>query len=197
MHLRPFTPVSPTVPGVTRPRPGWPLLLVAIAIVVGSGLQPSIALAAPCWQPPVVGRIVDPFRDPTCPYCSGNRGLEYRVGGDVAVRSVASGTVTYSGTIAGTTYVVVDLANGWKVTYGKLTSSSTRRGDRVVRGVVVGRASGEFYFGLRIGGDYRDPEPHLGRQVGRPRLVPVDGSPRRPSPTPVLTCPSGAADQHR
>jgi murein DD-endopeptidase MepM/ murein hydrolase activator NlpD len=193
----PITTVPPTAPGVTRPERGRPFLIAAIVIVVASALQPSVALAAPCWQPPVVGRIVDPFRAPTCPYCSGNRGLEYRVGDDVAVRSVAAGTVTYSGTIAGTTYVIVDLANGWKVTYGRLTSSSAHRGDRIGRGAVVGRASGDFYFGLRIGGEYRDPQPHLGRLTGRPRLVPVDGTSRRPPPTAVVTCPSGAVDQHR
>ncbi len=41
---------------------------------------PSPASAAPCWNPPVAGRVVDPFRMPACTWCPGNRGIEYEVG---------------------------------------------------------------------------------------------------------------------
>ena len=40
----------------------------------------TTADAAPCWQPPVTGVVVDPFRAPACTWCAGNRGIEYRVG---------------------------------------------------------------------------------------------------------------------
>lgn len=151
---------------------------------------PSHAVAAtPCWVPPVVaGRIVDEFRQPPCPFCAGNRGLEYRVRARADVSAVASGVVTWAGDVAGTRYVVVRHGNGWRVTYGRLAATSLRRGDRIVRGTLVGTVSGSFYFGLRVGESYRDPAPHLGRLVGRPRLVPIDGSrPHRP-PSPRLQC---------
>ncbi len=138
--------------------------------------------AAPCWRPPVVGPVTDPFRTPPCPYCAGNRGLEYEVGPNAAVRAVAAGVVTWAGSIAGIRYVVVQHPNDWRVTYGGLSSSSRRIGDRVVRRSLIGAASGSFHFGLRIGAEYSDPEPYLGRPVGRPRLIPIDGSAARPSP---------------
>ena len=43
----------------------------------------TAADAAPCWFPPVTGTVTDPYREPPCPWCAGNRGLDYRVGGDV------------------------------------------------------------------------------------------------------------------
>ncbi len=165
------------------------LRFAAGLVTAATVIAPSVAAeAAPCWRPPVVGIVTDPFRQPACPYCAGNRGIDYRVGVSIQVRAVAAGVVTWSGTIAGTRYVVVRHGDGRRTTYGKLTSSPLVSGDTVASGSLVGTASGEFYFGLRVGEQYRDPAPHLGRLVGRPRLVPVDGStPRRPPP-PTLRC---------
>jgi murein DD-endopeptidase MepM/ murein hydrolase activator NlpD len=164
------------------------LCVTTIALVCLVLLQPTSAMAAPCWRSPVSGTVVDPFRAPTCPYCAGNRGIEYGVAPSTAVRAVAAGTVTYSGTIIGVIYVVVRHANGWKITYGELMSTSLRRGDRVAARSLIGRATTRMYFGLRIGLEYRDPSPYLGRAVGRPRLVPVDGSRQRSAPPPVWRC---------
>jgi len=149
---------------------------------------PVPAGAAPCWRPPVDGVVADPYREPPCPYCAGNRGLEYRVGSQVPVRAVSSGTVSWAGSIAGTTYVVVRHRNGWRTTYGRLTRASLRAGDVVVAGAAVGRASGVFYFGLRTGDGYVDPAPFLGERRGRPRLVPVDGRAARPAPAAPWRC---------
>ncbi|WP_395153051.1 murein hydrolase activator EnvC family protein [Ilumatobacter sp.] len=162
--------------------------VTTIALVWLMLVQPMSAMASPCWRPPVSGTVVDPFRAPTCWYCVGHRGIEYGVTPSTAVRAVAAGTVTYSGTITGVMYVVVQHANGWKITYGKLTSSDLQRGDRVTARSQIGRATDRMYFGLRIGGEYRDPTPYLGRAVGSPRLVPVDGSPQRSAPPPVWRC---------
>lgn len=155
-------------------------VVTTIAVMV-SFVPSDATLAASCWRPPVAGRIIDPFREPSCPYCAGNRGLEYRVGDNSQVSAVAAGVVTWAGSIAGTRYVVVRHANGWRSTYGRLSTSPLQIGDLVVRQTLIGNASGSFYFGLRVGEDYRDPGPYLGRLVGRPRLVPVDGSAARPS----------------
>lgn len=164
---------------------------IALAIVLSIVLaapQPLSAVAAPCWLPPVSGRVVDPFREPPCPYCAGNRGLDYAVASNTAVRAVAAGRVTWSGSVAGTIYVVVEHTNGWRATYGELTSATLSTGDRVVSRLTVGRASGSFYFGLRRGQTYIDPAPFLGRLVGRPRLVPTDGTAPLPAPRPRLRC---------
>lgn len=148
----------------------------------------SAAAAAPCWRPPVAGQIIEHFREPSCPYCAGKRGIEYRTSPSALVRTVEAGRVTFSGVVAGTGYVVVDHSNGWKVTYGRLLDIGVRRGDTVARGHVLGSAAHRFYFGLRVQLEYRDPEPYFGRLVGRPRLVPVDGTPRRPPPMARRSC---------
>jgi murein DD-endopeptidase MepM/ murein hydrolase activator NlpD len=162
-------------------------LLVMAAALAG----PGQVEAAPCLRPPVVGAVVDPFRPPACTWCAGNRGLEYRVADDTAVRAAASGTVTFVGVVAGTPYLVVELPNGWRLTYGRLAVTQARSGDTVVAGSILGRATGQFYFGLRIGDAYRDPAPFIGRLVGRSRLIPVDGTPQRPTPPGVARCRVG------
>jgi len=149
---------------------------------------PATVGAEPCWRPPVTGIVTDPFREPPCSYCAGNRGLEFRVGSRVVVRAVASGTVSWAGSIAGTRYVVVRHANGWRATYGRLATTSVRAGDVVVAGAAVGRARGVFYFGVRQGDRYVDPAPFLGELRGRPRLVPVDGRAPRPAPPARWRC---------
>ena len=149
---------------------------------------PIPAGAGPCWRPPVEGVVSDPFREPPCPYCAGNRGLEFRVGSQVIVRAVASGTVSWAGSIAGTTHVVVRHRDGWRTTYGRLVTASLRAGDVVVAGAAVGRASRVFYFGLRSADGYVDPAPFLGELRSRPRLVPVDGRVARPAPPARWRC---------
>jgi murein DD-endopeptidase MepM/ murein hydrolase activator NlpD len=158
---------------------------LAVSLLVAT---PESAAAAPCWRPPVVGAIIDHFREPSCPYCAGNRGIEYQTSAPVGVRSVEAGRVVFSGAVARTRYVVVELRNGWKLTYGGLGEATVRRGDEVGPGTVLGTVAGRFHFGLRVNGVYRDPAPFFGRLVGRPRLVPIDGTSRRPPPPAVWSC---------
>lgn len=166
---------------------GHRLLIVALSFTLAFVVASQPAGAAPCWLAPVAGTVSDPFREPPCPYCAGNRGIEYDVG-KVAVRAVAGGVVTWSGSVAGTRYLVVRHANRWRATYGQLVSSPLSAGDRVVARMSVGVASGSFYFGLRVEETYIDPAKFIGRLVGRPRLVPVDGTQRRDPPSPRLRC---------
>lgn len=161
--------------------------IIAALILVGT-MAPQPVRAAPCWRPPVVAAVADPFRRPDCPYCAGNRGIDFALDGSVQVVFAAAGTVSYSGVISGARYVVVELSNGWKLTYGMLASSHLRTGDVVVGGGIVGRASQRLYFGLRVDGEYRDPAPYLGRLVARPRLIPLDGTQARPAPLPTWSC---------
>jgi murein DD-endopeptidase MepM/ murein hydrolase activator NlpD len=163
------------------------------ALVVFSG--GSGAAAAPCLRPPVDAPVADGFRAPACPWCPGNRGLEYAVSPGTVVRAAAAGTVTFAGVVAGVRYVVIEHADGHRATYGSLVSSHLRAAQRVPAGAIVGTTGASFHFGLRRGGTYVDPEPYLGRLVTRPRLVPTDGTPARPAPAPSLRCVSGGAGQ--
>jgi murein DD-endopeptidase MepM/ murein hydrolase activator NlpD len=160
------------------------IVLAAIFLLVPS----SIVHAAPCWPPPVAAHVSDPFREPTCAWCPGNRGIEFGTVRGAAVRAVATGRVTFAGTVTGTVYVVVRHGDGRRVTYGNLESESYDVGDLVVRGQRIGQAAGAFHLGLRDGDRYVDPWPYLGRYVRRPRLIPVDGSRGNPAPPPRLTC---------
>lgn len=149
------------------------------------------ALPGVCWMPPVEQQVVDLFRQPACVWCPGNRGLKYGTDAGTPVRAVAAGTVTFSGSVVGTGYVVVRHADGIRATYGNITGTTLAEGDIVAARAVIGFAAGTVHFGLREGDRYLDPALFIGRMVHRARLVPLDGSPPRPAPPPRLRC-SGA-----
>ena len=99
--------------------------------------------------------------------------------------------MSFSGIVAGTRYVVVaHAADDLRATYGGLASTVLAAGDVVAAGGPVGVAAGDVHFGLRRGDVYVDPDPLLGRLVQRARLVPTDGTGRRPPPPPRLVCPA-------
>ena len=169
----------------------WSSLGFVLALVVPGGPRGG---GGGCLLPPVAAPVVDPFRQPACEWCPGNRGLTYAAPAGTAVRAAAAGTVTFSGVVAGTRYVVVEHGvGGLRATYGGLASTSLAAGDVVAAGAIVGRSGAQLHFGLRRGETYVDPAPLLGRLVDRPRLVPTDGTPRRPAPPPVLRCPAAGA----
>jgi murein DD-endopeptidase MepM/ murein hydrolase activator NlpD len=149
--------------------------------------------AAPCWQPPVDGVVVDPFRAPACTWCAGNRGIEFSVGRNSRVSAAGTGTVAFVGSVAGTRYVVVELPGGWRHTYGRLASTRVVAGDVVIAGALIARTTTEFFFGLRVGDAYTDPAPYIGELVGRARLIPVDGSAARAAAPPHARCRVSAA----
>jgi murein DD-endopeptidase MepM/ murein hydrolase activator NlpD len=148
----------------------------------------SAVLSSACWLPPVDAQVIDPFRQPQCIWCPGNRGLEYGTGAGATVRSVAAGYVTFSGSVAGTPYVVVRHVDGRRATYGGVTGARWRQGDLVVARAVIGVTTGDLHFGLREGDRYLDPAPHVGELVHRARLIPVDSRLARPAPAPRLRC---------
>jgi murein DD-endopeptidase MepM/ murein hydrolase activator NlpD len=170
----------------------WVSLVLAGTMLLGPAGPGGVA---GCLLPPVSAPVADPFRDPGCEWCPGNRGLQYAAAAGTAVTAAAAGTVTFSGVVAGTRYVVIEHATGGlRATYGGLAATVLAAGDVVAAGAVVGRVGGEgLHFGLRRGEQYVDPAPLLGRLVERPRLVPTDGTPRRPAPPPRLRCAAAAA----
>ena len=148
-----------------------------------------VAALAVCYPPPVTAPITVPFVQPACEYCPGHRGVEYEVPVGASVRIVANGVVTFAGMVAGTRYVVVLQSDGLRATYGLLQASLVTRGDVVSVGQSAGTSGSRLYFGLRDSADTPvDPTPLLGVQVGRPRLVPTNGTPGRRAPPPRLVC---------
>lgn len=168
--------------------------LFAFALSAGAVAPPvGSAPASPCLVPPIDAPVTDPFRMPACPYCAGNRGIEYGTRAGAQVRAVAAGRVTFAGAVAGTTYVVVEHADGLRVTYGNLDDRRVGVGDAVVRGMVLGDAAGHFHLGLRRGDTYIDPTPFLGVWRGVVRLVPADGSRGVAATERRLVCPGARA----
>jgi len=169
----------------------WAAAAAVMSVVTLTAGPAGAGLAPACLLPPVVAPVLDPFREPACEWCAGNRGITYGTRAGVDVRAAAGGTVTFSGVVAGTRYVVVEHdAGGLRATYGGLTSTRLSVGDAVAAGDVVGDAAGELHFGLRRGETYVDPGPLLGRLVERARLVPTDGTARRAAPPARLVCPA-------
>ena len=163
--------------------------IVLISLVsTALGVGPSVASAGVCWRPPVTASVADPFREPACRWCPGNRGIEYGTRRGDAVRAVAAGHVTFSGTVAGLGYVVIQHGHGLRATYGNLDDRAFEVGDVVAAGALIGHTAGAFHFGLRDGERYVDPAPFIGRVVGVVRLVPLDGSAAAQSGGPRVVC---------
>ncbi|MEZ5273298.1 MAG: M23 family metallopeptidase [Ilumatobacteraceae bacterium] len=162
------------------------LALIGAPARAAAGAGPTVAQ---CLPPPVTVPIAAPFQAPPCPYCAGHRGVAYRPPPGTVVRAVISGTVTFAGPVAGVRWVVVADAEGRRWSYGHLAAVLLHAGQQVAAGQPVGLSGPYLHLGLRMGEAYADPAPLLGRWVGRPRLVPVDGAPPRPPTAPRLTCP--------
>jgi murein DD-endopeptidase MepM/ murein hydrolase activator NlpD len=151
------------------------------------------AEAGVCWRQPVSAPVIDPFREPRCRWCPGNRGIEYGTRAGDAVTAVTAGEVTFSGTIARRTYLVIRHADGKRATYGNLSDRLHAPGDVIATGAVVGHAAGAFHFGLREAERYIDPAPFIGRLAGTVRLVPADGGAPAPAGPPRLVCGAAAS----
>jgi len=186
--------------------------VAVLALLIGLSGPLPIAAAAPeppwpCLWAPVRAPIADGFRSPWCPWCRGNRGLEYAVLPGAAVRASAGGVVRFAGLVARIGYVVVEHPTGVRTTYGRVSDTVVAAGDPVVAGQILGRAAGSLlFFGVRPAsggpvagrwgrpGAYLDPSRFLVRRIGRARLVPTDGSPARAAAGPSrLTCTARVA----
>lgn len=155
-------------------------------------LAPFVSL---CLIAPVTGPVIEPFVSPACTYCPGNRAIDYATREAEPVRAPITGVVHFVGMVGGRGYVTVS-TDGDLVTVGGLVSfaSGVIRGRTVRQGHVVGVARGPedpVTLSRRDANDvevYLDPTPLLGRLVGtgpRSRLVPADGTRRRPGPRAV------------
>ena len=156
-----------------------------------AALAAAVCLAVPATVP-VEGRVVDWFRQPVCPRCAGNRGLEFTATPGAPVVAPLPGEVTFAGQVGGVGYVVVasDEVEGLNLVLGGLAADTVTAGDRLVRGAPVGLAGAWLFLGTRMGprsdGRYLDPAPLFGLVRKSARLVAPDPVPvslaRQPGP---------------
>jgi murein DD-endopeptidase MepM/ murein hydrolase activator NlpD len=142
-------------------------------------------------------RVVEAFDPPNTAYSAGHRGVDLPGVVGEPVRAVASGRVTFAGSVAGVGVVTVD-HGGERSTYQPV-KVDVRRGERVRAGDSLGRlraagshcASACLHLGRLAGDAYLDPLDRLG-SASRVRLVDPDG----PPPTPPVG-PSGTGTLRR
>lgn len=135
-------------------------------LVASSPPSPKIlAAAAPVGQlaeqqihiPPVDAPVTDPFRLPEHEFGPGNRGIEYRTTVGAEVVASAPGTVSFAGSVAGSSFVTVDHGGGLVTTVGFLDEVAVGRGEVVGQGDVLGLAGDRTHFSARQDGVYFDP----------------------------------------
>lgn len=146
---------------------------VALAVLVGPLARPA-APEPGAYLPPVDRPLVDRFRPPPSTYGAGNRGVDYATVAGDDVRAAAGGEVTFAGRVGLGLHVVVLHPDGIRTSYSFLAGVAVRRGDRVERGDVVGRAGATLHWGARVGDRYVDPLGLLGAGPPEVHLVPTE-----------------------
>ncbi|MCL6422117.1 M23 family metallopeptidase [Brachybacterium sp. JHP9] len=168
------------------------------------GARPAAPAAGARWTWPLPDPhpVVEPFDAPAHQYASGHRGLD--IGGSGEVRAVESGTVRFSGMVAGRPVVSILHSDGLISTYEPVVSD-LQAGRSVAAGEVIGMLGAQtehcaqacLHLGARRGEDYLDPLPLL--EGPRPSvLLPVAGTLRpagsvlTPAGGPAPRSPAGA-----
>ncbi|MFT8395180.1 M23 family metallopeptidase [Propionibacterium sp.] len=137
---------------------------------------------------PLDGPVVRAFDPPLKRWLSGHRGVDLGGSAGDPVRAAADGTVSFVGTIAGTTSVSVRHSDGRRTTYQPVDPLVTKD-QRVSAGDTIGRLlpghceQACLHWGLIEGDNYLDPLDWLGSgSRERVRLVP-NGTVLRPVPS--------------
>jgi len=138
------------------------------SVLILAGLTPQNISSCKLLAPISVvykATISDPFRQPICDRCAGNRGIEYTTQPGTPISAGASGVVSFSGVVANKKYLVIRTAAGRRLTYGSILNSDLRIGNSVVVGQIIGTTSNMLYFGVRessaLGDIYVDPAKFL------------------------------------
>jgi len=147
---------------------------IGTAACANVGMPNSLPIKLPVNLP-----VIDQFRAPSCKWCSGNRGIEYRTEPGSIVTAAAGGIASFVGMVAGTRYVVIKTINtsdNLLVTHGRLQSVSVKSGALIAVGQTIGVAGESLYIGVRVNGQYVDPRQCTGLgSIGKPRAVLVAG----------------------
>lgn len=124
---------------------------------------------------PAVTRTFDlPFR-----YGAGHRGIDLAASPGAQVLAPADGTVHFVGVVVDRPVVSIDHGGGLISSFEPVTSGLSR-GDRVVKGQVIGELvaspahapAGGLHLGARQDGEYLDPRSLLG-EIPRAVLLPL------------------------
>ncbi|NQW33235.1 MAG: M23 family metallopeptidase [Acidimicrobiaceae bacterium] len=108
----------------------------------------SCVLVSPIATPHVAS-IIDPFRQPSCERCAGNRGIEYSTKIGTPIVASANGIISFYGMVGGKRYLVIRTNAGRRLTYGSIANSTLRTGDDVLAGQIIGTTGSVLYFGVR------------------------------------------------
>ncbi|WP_406710242.1 murein hydrolase activator EnvC family protein [Streptomyces edwardsiae] len=184
------------------------VLLVALTLAAAPAPQPSRPAAAGAdtagvpavgraWPVGVRPRVLRGWEPPATPYGRGHRGVDLAAAPGARVRAVAAGRVSFAGRVAGRGVVSLELdATGGpplRTTYEPVHPSVTE-GTKVRPGEVIATLAPTptpshcptpcLHWGLLRSDTYLNPlallPPHL-LQKAPPRLLPVLGSPLRPT----------------
>lgn len=125
----------------------------------------TFAIAAVCLSPPVPGPVVTPYA-PVGAY-GGHWGVDFASSVGDYVRSPASGSVTFAGSVAGMRTVTVEPVAGFKVSVSYLSRIDVTAGSHVDRGDALGLAGAPHgrpgvHLSTRVDGSYVDPARHMG-----------------------------------
>jgi alpha-beta hydrolase superfamily lysophospholipase len=153
-------------------RRSFAALAVLVGIAVLAGFAPPASAAPVTYVAPVNGPVIDPFRPPSTPYGSGNRGLEYSTTPGGVARASAPGRVTFAGQVGGALHVVIQHADGVRTSYSFLRSIEVRSGQVMRQNDPVGTTNDTFHFGARIGDAYVDPAILIESGPARVHLIP-------------------------
>ena len=143
----------------------WFILGVVLALLGAPGAQATgLDLIAP-----VDGPIARHFEPPPTPYSAGHRGIDYAAPQGRDVVASAPGSVAFAGQVGGDLFVSIDHDGGYRTTYSYLSAVLVRAGQAVTQGDLIARSGEghgddlepELHFGLRLDGEYLDPEPML------------------------------------
>lgn len=151
----------------------------------------SICLAAeiprsPRFLPPVRGPAIQRFVAPANRFAAGHRGIDFGVPAATEVRAAGEGRVVFAGPVAlDGLFVTVSHGQGLQTTYSFLSERTVTAGDRLMRGQILGRSGnghpGEgipsLHFGVRVRGEYVDPEAFLVDAPTAIALVPFHETP--------------------
>jgi len=133
----------------------------------GPGSISTADLAGLDW--PVVGQIIYPFGTTTGPNNTRipRHGIGIKVPAGTEVHAVAAGLVAVSERPERSTYlatVILDHGGGYYTIYASMSDATVKKGDRVVRGQVIGH----------VGGETTDEGAHLHFEIRGQGGIPLD-----------------------
>ncbi|ASK66585.1 metalloendopeptidase [Brachybacterium avium] len=209
--MSPLSVLAPS-PAAPRRRPARGASHRALVLLLAAALLAVVALPGHAradgprwrWPLPPPHHVISPFQAPEHPYGPGHRGIDISVpvDGD-AVRAVESGTVRFSGMVAGRGVVSVVHADGLISTYQPV-HGLLDEGSPVQAGEVLGTlartsgashcpGSGCLHLGARRDGRYLDPLPLLGGR-GPSVLLPWEESSGAEGTPVAAAAPSPSAE---